>query len=337
VLIKIALDAMGGDNAPHDIVHGGVEAARHSKGRFEVVLVGDKERIQPEIDRHFRTHELPISIEHASQSIAMEEQPSIALKKKDSSISVAIRLQREKKVHGVISAGNTGAVMAAALFGLGRVEGIRRPAIGSLLPTEVGRTLLLDVGANSDCRPEDLLQFALMGSIYYSHLFGEMTPTIGLLSVGHESVKGNDTTLKANALLQKSSLNFIGNVEGGDILKGKTNVVICDGFVGNIILKFAESLHGLFKVSMGRLVRKYLFSQIGAILMRPTFDGIRKLFDYQEYGGAALLGIKGVCVIAHGRSSTRAIQNSILAAYKMAVEDINTHIRTKLTEYLQDD
>ncbi len=330
-MIRIALDAMGGDNAPHDVVHGGIEAARVAKGRFEVVLVGDEAKVKAEIARHFRTQELNVSTVHASQSVAMDELPSIALKqKKDSSIAVAMQLHRNREVDAVVSAGNTGAVMASALFGLQRVEGIRRPAIGSILPCEEGRTLLLDVGANVDSRPQDLLQFGVMGSICYSRLFNEPNPSIGLLSVGHEAVKGNDTTLKAHSLFSKSRLNFIGNIEGGDILRGKANVVICDGFVGNIVLKFAESLHGLFKANLRRLVRKYLFSQIGAVLMKPTFDGIRKAFDYQEYGGAPLLGVQGVCIIAHGRSTPRAIKNAILAAYKMITEDVNKHIQEQV-------
>ena len=329
-MIKIALDAMGGDNAPHDVVHGGIEAARVSKGRFEIVLVGDENAIQAEIEKHFHTQNLPISIQHASEVVLMDEQPANALKKKDSSIAVALRMQKEQKVDAFVSAGNTGAVMASALFGLGRVKGIRRPAIGSILPTETGKVLLLDAGANVDSRPEDLYQFAVMGSIFFSRIFGEENPTVGLLSVGHEASKGNETTIKTNAMLSKSSLNFIGNVEGGDVLKGRSDVVICDGYVGNIILKFAESLHGLFKSNLRRLVRRYIFSQIGAALMKPTFDGIRKAFDYQEYGGAPLLGVQGCCVIAHGKSSPHAIKNAVLASYKSVTENINNHIKEQL-------
>lgn len=330
-MIKIALDAMGGDHAPHDVVHGGIEAARLSKDRFEVVLVGNQSAVQREVSRHFHHQNLPISIVHASQQIDMDESPAIALKqKKDSSIAVAVRLHREKDVDAVVSAGNTGAVMAQALFGLSRIEGIRRPAIGSLLPAETGRVLLLDVGANVDSRAEDLMQFGIMGSIFYSHLFDEPAPRVGLLSVGHESSKGNAVALKANSLFTRAPFNFIGNVEGGDILAGKAHVVICDGFVGNIVLKFAESLHGLFKANLRRFVRQYIFSQLGAILMKPTFDGIRKVFDYQEYGGAPLLGVQGSCIIAHGRSTPRAIKNAILAAYKMCSENINEHIHSEL-------
>ena len=329
-MIKIALDAMGGDNAPYDVVHGGIEAARIAHGRFEIVLVGDQKSIEHEVSRHFRTHDLPLSIVHASQTVAMDEQPSLALKKKESSIAVAMMLHKEHKVDAVVSAGNTGAVMASALFDLKRVPGIRRPAIGMLLPAMNGKTLLIDVGANVDSRPEDLTEFALMGSIFYSHIFAEKSPTVGLLSNGQEAIKGNETTLKTHDLFLKSKLNFIGNVEGGDILQGKANVVVCDGFIGNIVLKFAESLHGLFKANLRRLVRKYLFSQIGAILMKPTFDGIRKAFDYQEYGGAPLLGVQGCCIIAHGHSTPDAIKNACLAAYKTVTEKVTEHIQEQI-------
>jgi len=326
-LIKIALDAMGGDHAPHNAVHGGVEAARASKGRFEVVLVGDRDIVKQELEKHYHIQNLPISIEHAADFVLMDEQPSLALKKQDSSIAVSVRLHASRHVDAVVSAGNTGAVMASALFGLKRVRHIRRPAIGSLLPTQTGsQVLLLDAGANVDSRPEDLVQFGIMGSVYVSRLFGVGTPRIGLLNVGHEEGKGNEMVIRAYDLFQKCECNFIGNVEGSDILKGTADVVVCDGFVGNIVLKAAESLHGLFKYNMKRLIKKYLFSQIGALLMKPTFDGIRKVFDYQEYGGAPLLGVQGCCIIAHGKSTPRAIKNAILAAYKFVTEDVTGHI-----------
>ena len=331
-MIKIALDAMGGDNAPRDVVHGGIEAARVSKGRFEVVLIGDKPQIESEIERHFHAQNLPLSVVHASDSVAMDDKPAAALKKKDSSIAVAMNLHKEKEVDAVVSAGNTGAVMAAALFTLKRIKGIRRPAIGSIMPSESGAALVIDVGANVDSRPQDLFEFAIMGNIFYSHLYNVKNPKVGLLSIGHEDVKGNELILKTHALLKDADFNFIGNVEGGDILRGHAHVVICDGFVGNIILKFAESLHGLFNANLKRLVKKYVFSTIGAVLMKPTFDGIRKVFDYQEYGGAPLLGVQGNCIIAHGKSTPRAIMNAILAANKMVTENVNEHISQKLEE-----
>ncbi len=332
-MVKIALDAMGGDHAPHHAVHGGIEAARASKGRFHVVLVGDQEEIEKEVAKHFHTQNLPLSIHHASQAVSMDEKPAIALKQKtDSSIAVATRLHHNRIVDGVVSAGNTGVVMAHALFGLKRVPGIRRPAIGSFMPNQMGgKTLLLDVGANVDSRPEDLVQFGIMGSIYVSRLFEVQRPKVGLLNVGSEKGKGNEVSNKAYDLFQDCGINFIGNVEGSDILRGTCDVVVCDGFVGNIVLKAAESLHGLFKINMRRLVKKYLFSQIGAVLMKPTFDGIRQVFDYQEYGGAPLLGVQGCCIIAHGKSTPRAIKNAILAAYKFVVEDVTGTIQEQAT------
>ncbi len=335
-MIKIALDAMGGDNAPYDVVHGGIEAARASKNNFEVMLVGDINKLKREVERHFYTQNLPISYYHASQVVGMQEQPSTALKQKpDSSIAVGIQLNADRKVDAFVSAGNTGAVMAKALFGLRRIKGIRRPGIGSMLPTESGKsTLLIDAGANSDNRAEDLLQFAIMGSIYYSRLYKDIEePTVGLLSMGQESSKGNELTVRAHSLLEKSHLNFIGNIEGNDILRGTCNVTVCDGFTGNIVLKTAESLHPLLKVSIKRLIHKQLFSQIGAALMKRTFDGMRKLFDYQEYGGAPLLGVNGSCIIAHGKSTPRAIRNAIFAAYKMVSENVNDHIKTEIAKY----
>ncbi|MBN2357543.1 phosphate acyltransferase PlsX [candidate division KSB1 bacterium] len=329
--MKIALDAMGGDNAPHALVHGGVEALRASRDDLELVMVGDEATIKNELARHFRINELPISILHASQAIRMDEAPAAAVKlKKDSSISVAMRLLQNGGAQAMVSAGNTGAIMAAALFILKRLKNCRRPGIGTVLPTEKGPALVLDVGANVDCKPEDLLQFAVMGSIYFARLHDIVHPRVGLLNIGREDVKGNELTTKAFALLRASRLNFIGNIEGSDVLAGAADVVVCDGFIGNVVIKFGKSLHGLFKSNLNRLVRKYLFSQIGAVMMKPTFDGIRKLFDYQEYGGAPFLGVQGVCIKAHGRSSPRAIRNAVLAAKKMVAEKVNEHIQQQL-------
>ncbi len=330
-MIKIALDAMGGDNAPHDVIHGGIEAARLSKSRFEVVLVGDEAIIRKEMARHFRTQELPISIVHASETILMDEHPAVAFKlKKDSSMAVAMRLHHQGKVAAVVSAGNTGALMATALFTLKRMECIRRPALGTILPSETGRTLLLDAGANVDCRPDDLLKFAIMGSIFYSHLFNTPKPRVALLNIGHEEMKGNELTQKTYRLLSAAPLNFIGNVEGSGILHGAADVVVCDGFIGNIVLKFGESLLSIFKSSIRKLTRKYILSQIGAVLMKPTFDGVRKLFDYQEYGGAPFLGVQGACIKAHGRSTPKAIKNAVLEAYKVAAENVTQQIHDEI-------
>jgi len=333
-LIRIALDAMGGDNAPHDVVHGGVEAARAAKGDLEVVMVGDEETIRQQLQRHFHLQDLRISVVHASQTISMEEAPASAVKQKtDASITVAMRLHKEGKVDAVVSAGSTGAIMTSALFTLKRMPGVRRPAITTFLPTEKGRMLLLDVGANVENKPQDLVQFAIMASTYYSHLFDEPHPTVGLLNIGHEAIKGNEMTQQAYALLSTAPVHFIGNVEGGDLLHGVANVVVCDGFVGNVVLKFGESLLSMFTSNLRRISRKYLFSQLGAVMMKPTFDGIRKIFDYQEYGGAPMLGVQGICFKAHGRSTPRAIRNAVLAAKKMADGNINDRIQEEIQAF----
>jgi len=322
---------MGGDNAPHDVVHGGIEAARLSKSRFEVVLVGDEQIVRKELTRHFRIHELPISVVHAAEAIQMDESPAIAFKQKeDSSMAVAMRLHRDHQVSAVVSAGNTGALMATALFTLKRMEGIRRPALGTVMPAETGRILLLDVGANADCRPDDLLQFAIMGSIYFRHVYNTPSPRVGLLNIGNEEMKGNDLVQKAYALLKQAPIQFVGNLEGGGVLHGAADVVVCDGFTGNIVLKFGESLLSIFKSSIRKLTRKYILSQVGAVLMKPTFDGIRTLFDYQEYGGAPFLGVQGACIKAHGRSTPKAIKNAVLAAYKMAAENVTQQIENEV-------
>jgi len=332
-VVKIALDAMGGDNAPHDVVHGGIEAARLSKSRFEVVLVGEEPVIRKKMARHFRIQDLPISVVHASETIHMDEEPVVAVKqKKDSSMAVAMALQREGKVSAVVSAGNTGALMTTALFTLKRMEGVRRTALGTIMPSENGRAILLDVGATVDCRPDDLLKFAIMGSIYFSQVYNQSKPRVGLLNIGHEVMKGNDLTQKAYALLSAAPIHFVGNVEGGGILHGDADVVVCDGFTGNSVLKFGESLLSIFKNSIRKLTRKYIFSQLGAVLMKPTFDGIRKLFDYQEYGGAPFLGVQGICIKAHGRSTPKAIKNAVLVAYKMAAGNVTQKISDEIKQ-----
>ncbi|MCR4437980.1 MAG: phosphate acyltransferase PlsX [bacterium] len=329
--VRVALDAMGGDNAPEDVVHGAVEAARAARGEYEIVLVGDRLQIQRELARHFRTAELPLRIHHAAERIEMGEPPAAALRaKRDASIAVAMRLHRQQTVDAVVTVGNTGAAMAAAVWNLGRLQGVARPALGALLPRLEGGTLLLDVGANVDCRPVHLLQFALMGTIFYRHVLGHPEPRVALLSVGEEESKGNAATIAASRLLRKSKLNFIGNVEGGDVLKGGAEVVVCDGFVGNILVKFAESVDRLYRSILRRKIGKHVIRQFGAFLLQPTFEGLRKIFDYQEYGGAPLLGVDGVCIVGHGRSTPRAVKNAIREAVKMVREGVNQHIAAEL-------
>ena len=332
-MMRIAVDAMGGDKAPKEIVVGAVDAARKSEGRYEVVLVGDTLLVERELQHHHFIKELPISIAHASQVVAMDEAPATTLRRKpDSSIAVALKLHKEGKVDAVVSAGNTGAVMASALFLLQRIEGVKRPAIGSFLPHESGVCLLLDVGSNVDCKPIHLLQFGMMGSIFMNHIIGLDSPRVGLLNIGEEATKGTEIIQKAYQLLKKSTLNFMGNIEGRDILKGGADVVVCDGFNGNILLKFGESLARMISMTMKRTIRGNLPGAIGLYLIRPSLRKLYKLFDYQEYGGAPLLGVKGNCIISHGSSSGRAIKNAVEEAWKMVKSRIAQHIEHQIKQ-----
>lgn len=333
--MRIALDAMGGDHAPAAIVQGGLEAAKLSAGAYEIVFVGDQAQIEQEISRHpllTRGENLRYSIYHASEKIEMCDVPTVALKKKkDASVLVAARLQQEGRVDALVSAGHTGAAMTACLMELGRIRGVNRPGIGSLIPNGYGATMLIDVGANVDCKSIQLMQFGMMGSIFMNRVRGLHAPKVALLSNGEERSKGTEMTREAYAMLESvSGINFIGNVEGRDILKGKADVVVCDGFVGNVILKFAESLGGVFRHHIQRQIGKRIFRQMGAFLLQPTFHGLRKIFDYEEYGGAPLLGLNGVCIICHGGSTPKAIRNAIREAVKMVSEGVTQIIGQEL-------
>ena len=323
---RIAVDAMGGDLAPSSVVEGSIWAHRENHGNFEMVLVGEKEEILSELSR-LKATDAPFVIHHASQRISMGDEAVESLKKKDSSIAVGMRLQKEGRVDGFISGGNTGAVMTHALMTLGRLESIHRPAIASLLPTEKGIVVVLDAGANTECKAINLYQFGVMGSVYTSHVFRKPNPRVGLLSIGEESTKGNEVTLLAHKLLSEDrSLNFIGNVEGRDVLKGTCDVVVCDGFVGNIVLKFAESIDGFLTSLVKKRVKESLLFRLGAFLVKVSIRDLRKVLDYTEYGGAPLLGVNGVCIICHGDSPPKAIKNALKLAAEMVKEKVNQRI-----------
>ncbi|MBE3585194.1 phosphate acyltransferase PlsX [Desulfofundulus thermocisternus] len=314
--MKIAVDAMGGDHAPGEIVRGAVEAAREY--RQKIILVGDQEKIMLELGQ---SPPEQIEVFHAPEVIAMGEHPAVAVrKKKQSSIVQAVRLVREGEAVAVVSAGSTGAAMAASLLGLGRIQGIDRPAIASILPRNGGATLLIDAGANVDCKPQHLLQFAIMGSLYAEKILGIPSPRVGLLNVGEEETKGNELTLAALPLLrQAENINFTGNVEGRDIFAGTVDVVVCDGFVGNIVLKAGEGLAiALLKMIKEEVTRSWL-AKMGTALATSVFRCFEKRIDYAEYGGAPLLGVNGVSIICHGSSTARAIKNAIKRA-REAVE-----------------
>lgn len=323
---------MGGDQAPRVVVEGVVEASSLLNQGEELILVGDEGAIKKEME-DLPTGSLLISVVHASESIYMDESPILALrKKKDSSIAVALAMQQKGEVEAVVSAGNTGAVMASSVWKLKKLEGVDRPAIASFFPTEKDPIIVLDVGANADCKPLNLYQFAVMGSIYAQSILGRRNPRVGLLSIGEESSKGNELTLETYRFLEKSSLNFVGNLEGKDVLTGDVDVVVCDGFVGNVILKFTESIERILTTHFNKHLRSNLRSKLGAFLLKPVFENFRKDFDYAEYGGALLLGVDGVSIICHGKSSPKAISNAILMARRMVNEEINERIKERLKE-----
>ncbi len=329
--MRIAIDAMGGDFAPRQNIRGAISAARRAKDKFEIVLVGDKDKIQRELDRHFRIQDLKLSIYHAAQHIEMHEHPALALKqKKDASIAVAMQLHKQGEVDAVVSAGNTGAVLASALFHLRKIKGVNRPAIGSLLPNGRSATMLIDAGTNVDCKPRQLFEFGVMGGIFMTKFFGIGYPRIALLNIGTEKGKGNAQAQATYELFRNSDLNFVGNIEGGSILRDKADVVVCDGFVGNIILKFAESFSNVFSSNLRRRIGRRLQYNIGAYLLKPAFRRLKKTFDYAEYGGVPLLGVNGVAIICHGSSSPKAIRNAIFEAEKIINERVNEKIEQEL-------
>lgn len=319
---------MGGDFAPTNVVAGALEALREADNRFEVVFIGPEDVLR---------RELPSSsgdsyrIVHASQTIDMHDGATAALKqKKDSSIAVGINLHHEGKVDAFVSAGNTGAVMSASTLILGRIEGVSRPTIGAFFPSEEGVCLILDAGANVDCRPRHLYEFGMMGSIYVQEMFGVERPTVGLLNIGEEDTKGNDAAKEAYALLKASKLNFIGNIEGRDILPGKAQVVVCDGFVGNVLLKFGESVPAFLKSRLKEHASGGFLTKLAGLMMRKTLRSALKSLDYEEHGGVPVLGVNGVSIIGHGKSTPKAFKNMILKAEEMAKKNINRRIQEAL-------
>ncbi len=328
----IALDAMGGDNAPLVTVRGAYLALKESNGRFDVILVGKKAEIEKILLQE--NLDFPSSnIINASDVIEMDDVPTLALKSKDSSMAVCIDLIKEGKAHAFVSAGNTGAVMAISTIRLGRIEGISRPALGTIVPTLKNKSLVLDVGANVDSKPSNLYEFAIMGSVYMQEIFGVESPKIGLLSIGEEDSKGNEVTLLANKLLRESKLNFFGNVEGRDILKGEVDVIVCDGFVGNVVLKFAEGLLHFLVKKFKESAESNFSNKLRIGIAKGVLKDILKVFDYQEYGGVPLFGINGITIIGHGSSSEVAIKNMIFRAYETYQHRIIERIREAIQKF----
>ena len=329
-ITTVALDVMGADSTPESIMSGGVEAAREMGDRLKLVLVGKEEVIK---DFTEKQKNLPKNIifENADYAVAMSDAPTEGIRKRNSSISIGLKMQKEGRADAFVSAGNTGAVMATSIVTLGKIEGVIRPAIVGIFPTVAGKpALVLDVGANVDCKPMHLYQFGVMGSIYASLMTGRTSPRVGLLSIGEEKSKGNEQTFQTWELLKKSGLNFIGNVEGRDVLHGKADVIVMDGFVGNILLKFAESVEGFLTKKIKHQVQTNIFSRVGATLMMPFLSRLRKTFDYTESGGAPLLGVDGICIICHGTSSPKAIKNGVFVASQMHRHNISENIRKEM-------
>ncbi len=328
-MTAVALDAMGGDHAPEVTVAGAIGAARGLAVR--VLLVGDRARLESELSRH---PDLPSGIEivHAEAVIHMEESPGPALlRKRDASIVVATDLVKHGRASGVVSAGNSGAAMGAATLRLGLLPGVDRPAIAMLLPNRRRPVVVLDSGATVDTRPENLRDFAWMGSVYAQSLLHIQQPRVGLLSIGEEPSKGNALVKQAHALLAELPINFVGNVEGQHIAVGEVDVVVCDGFVGNAVLKATEGYAELFSAMLKERLRGGLRSRLGAWLLRPALRGLARQLDYASYGGALLVGVNGICVIAHGRSTPGAIESAIRVAKELAdrqvVEKLASHSR----------
>ena len=327
---------MGGDHAPRNVVAGAVEALHESKGRFSLILVGQEERINAELNNLGEDVGVSqsLSVVDAREIIDMNDVPTVALKtKKDSSIGVGITLHRDGQADGFVSAGNTGAVLSASTIILGRIEGVGRPTIGALIPTAGTPCLLADAGANVDCRARHLFEFAVMGAIYVESMLGKKNPSVGLLSIGEEDTKGNEASLESFALLKSSKLNFAGNVEGRDILAGKVDVVICDGFVGNILLKFGESVPQFFKEKMKTFAGKNFLNKLMLAFARKGMRTVMKELDYQEHGGVPLLGVRGVSIIGHGGSTPKAFKNMIYRAEEMVLRKVNLQIQEVMAQY----
>ncbi len=319
---------MGGDTCPATEVEGAVRAACELD--CGVILVGPKPRIRAELDRYDTS--LPIEIEHTDEVVTMDDAPSKVLRsKRDSSLHIAARLVRDGRASGLVSAGNTGACMAISGTILGRVPGVKRPALAQIFPTlKDAWAVLIDVGANVDSTPDMLAQFAVMGDIYSRVICQCANPRVGMLSIGEEEHKGNDLTKDATPLLKQAPVNFIGNVEGQDLYTGKADVVVCDGFIGNVALKVSEGLVAAIKAMLRESLEKNPRRKLGAALAKGAFEDFRRRVDYSEYGGAPLLGVKGVCLICHGRSNANAIKNAIRVAAELARGNINERIEESL-------
>ncbi len=335
-MLTIAVDAMGGDYAPKSEVEGAIRAARQLG--VKVILVGQEDVVRRELEQHHEASGLPIEIAHASERVTMDDSAARAVRaKRDSSMRVASRLVRDGCAQGFLSAGNTGAVMATAKMVQGVVPGVDRPALVGILPTVKGSpVLLVDVGANVDCSPRMLAQFAVMAEIYSRVVLRRPNPRVGILSIGEEEHKGNDLTRSVWPLLQSLNINFVGNVEGGDIYAGNVDVIVCDGFIGNVALKVSEGIVEMVKALLHESLEATITRKIGYVLSRTAYSDFKKRLDYSEYGGAPLLGVRGVTIICHGKSNANAIMNGIRVAKEFCEAKINQLIEDDLRESVRE-
>ncbi len=332
--MKIAVDAMGGDNAPQAVVAGAIQAAKEYG--VGIILVGIEQLVQEELSKFSHARTLPIEIRNATEVVDMLDSPATVFRrKKDSSIRVANEFVKSGEAVAVISAGHSGAAVSTSLFVMGRIEGVERPAIATFMPNIKGTCIVLDVGANVDCKPNHLLQFAIMGEVYAKYLLKNPNPRVGLLSIGEEETKGNELTKEAFKLLTETSLNFIGNVEGYDVMSGKADVVVCDGFIGNVVLKVAEAVAETVGLMIRENIGDNLVRKLGYFMMRPAFRALKRRVDYAEYGGTPLVGIDGISIISHGRSSDRAIKNAIKVAAELAKSEVNKHIHEDIEKNME--
>ncbi|MCI1750523.1 phosphate acyltransferase PlsX [Megasphaera cerevisiae] len=331
--MKIAVDAMGGDYAPEEVVLGAIEAAETYN--LDVALVGDEKRIQEVLRKYGAQENTRLTVVHASQVIEMGEHPAQAIRKKrDASIVVATRLVKEGCCDAVVAPGSTGAAVTAALLGLGRIKGIERPCIATPIPSKKGITVLLDSGANSNSKPQHLVEGAIMGFHYAKYILGIEKPTVGLLNIGEEASKGNELSQATYPLLEKlKTISFYGNVEGRDIPQGTVDVVVCDGFVGNVILKFGEGM-AMFIIRLVKdtIKQSGFIAKLGALAIYPALKSLKKRLDFTEYGGAPLLGVDGSFIICHGSSKAKAIKNAIRVAGELVQQDVVGHIRKSIEE-----
>ncbi|MCF7858342.1 MAG: phosphate acyltransferase PlsX [Candidatus Cloacimonetes bacterium] len=335
--MHIAIDAFGSDNAPFPEVEGAIIAIKEGLCD-KIYLVGKQDLITKELDKFYYPKN-KIEVVHASEIISMSDSPSrMVKKKKDSSLVKAIQLHKDNKVSAVVSAGNTGAVMAASLFGFGRMKNILRPAIATTFPTQSHPEILLDVGANIECEPKNLVQYAYLGSLYFKFFFNTENPRVALLNIGEEESKGNDLVKKTYAILkEKKDLNFVGNIEGKDLLKGIVDVVVCDGFVGNVMLKTVEGAAYSIMSILKSQIKKDWIAKLGALLSFPAYTYLKKKLDHSEYGGALLVGLNGISVVSHGRSNAKGIKNAVGLAAHLAKSGFIQHTQKYFEEQIHVD